>query len=100
MSPGSGRTAFFSAGEVPHEAPTASNGRRALFSAPPRRAGTIVVECTRCDARTPVPVLMLGTRLLLSLWIPFKPHPRFLMCPACNHPAWTTVHWRTLLAGA
>jgi len=73
------------------------DGRQALFSAPPRRLGTVVVECSRCDARTPTPVLELGTRLLLSLWVPLRMHSRFMLCPSCRRPAWTRVQWRTLL---
>jgi len=74
-----------------------ASGRRALFSAPPRRRRTVVVECSRCDARMPVPVLDLGRRLLLSVWFPLRSHPRLMLCPSCRHPAWTRVQWRTLL---
>jgi hypothetical protein len=80
-----------------HSGAGGESGRRALFSAPPRRRGTVVVECSRCDARTPVPVLDLGRRLVLSVWLPLRTHSHLMLCPACRHPAWTQVQWRTVV---
>ena len=95
-----GKEALFSAPR-PSPAPVqrgGGEGRQALFSAPPRRRGTVIVECDRCDARTPVPLVELGVRLLPSLWIPGKSFSRLMRCPACTHRTWCRVHWRDALA--
>jgi hypothetical protein len=77
--------------------PPASEGRQALFSAAPRRKGTVVVECSQCDARTPMPLAALGIRMVPSVWIPGRSFSRLMRCPACSQPTWCKVHWRTLL---
>ena len=96
MSTPDGREALFgpprpAAGQMP-----GAEGRRALFSAPPRRKGTVVVECDRCQARTPVPVVELGPKLVPSVWVPGRSFSRLLRCPACRQRTWCRVHWRTL----
>jgi hypothetical protein len=93
-----GREALF--GPVPppmDPKPPAGEGKQALFSAAPRRKGTVVVECSQCEARTPMPLASLGIRLVPSLWIPGRSFSRLMRCPACGDPAWCRVHWRTLL---
>lgn len=79
--------------------PPAGEGRQALFSAAPRREGTVVVECSSCEARSPVSLTALGTRMVPSLWLPIpgRQFTRFMRCPACNRATWCKVHWRTLL---
>jgi len=77
--------------------PPQGEGRQALFSAAPRRKGTVLVECSQCDARTPMPLASLGMQMLPSLWIPGRPFSRLMRCPACNQPTWCKVHWRSLL---
>ena len=100
MSQRNPREALF--GPVPppmdHQPPQ-SEGKQALFSAAPRRRGTVVVECSRCEARSPVPLAALGFRLVPSLWLPIpgRSFTRLMRCPACESPAWCKVHWRTLL---
>lgn len=71
----------------------AANGRRALFSAPPRRRGDALVECASCGARTPVPKLELPRKLLPSAFVPFRRHPHLMRCPACRALAWCRVDW-------
>ena len=95
-----GKRALF--GPVPppmdHQ-PPAGQGRQALFSAPPREKGTIVVECSTCEARSPVPLAALGIRMVPSLWLPIpgRQFTRLMRCPACDQATWCKVHWRTLL---
>ncbi len=90
-----GRPSLF--GPPPMESGTPANdGRRALFSAPRRTKGTVVVECSRCQARTPLPLARLVGRLVPSLWWPGRPYSRLLRCPGCGSIAWCRVHWRTL----
>jgi len=93
-----GRAALFGPVAPPMDRPQpAGEGRQALFSAAPRRKGTVLVECSRCDARTPVPLASLGVRMIPSLWIPGRSFSRLMRCPACDQPSWCRVHWRTLL---
>ena len=95
MSPESrGRNALF--GAVPVAGRSGARGKEALFSAPPRRSGTVVIECDRCEAQTPVPVVELLPRLVPSVWIPGRSFSRFLRCPSCGSWAWCRVRWRTL----
>ena len=103
MSPG-GRDTLFEApvpdGRAGHNGSNghaAGEGRRALFSAPPRRTGTVVVECSRCDAHTPVPVLQLPVRMLPSLFVPFRSYPLLMCCPAGRHLAWCRLDLSSLL---
>jgi hypothetical protein len=79
--------------------PPAGEGRQALFSAAPRRKGDVVVECSACEARSPVSLTALGIRMVPSLWLPIpgRAFTRFMRCPACNQPTWCKIHWRTLL---
>ena len=100
MSDVDGKHALFGPAHTSSGHRAAAEGRRALFSAPPRRRGTVVVECGRCQARTPVPLLELGTRLLPSVWLPLpgRAFSRLLRCPACDDVSWCRVHWRTVLS--
>ena len=79
--------------------PPAGQGRQALFSAAPREKGTVVVECSTCEARSPMPLTALGIRMVPSLWLPIpgRQFTRLMRCPACDQATWCTVHWRTLL---
>ena len=79
--------------------PPAGDGRQALFSAAPRTKGAVVVECSTCEARSPLPLSALGFRMVPSLWLPIpgREFTRFMRCPACNQATWCKVHWRTLL---
>ena len=98
MTPGRGRDALFEpVAADPHPRP-AADGRRALFSAPPRRKGTVVVECGRCQARSPIPFPELGVKLLPSVWVPGRAFSRLMRCPACGRPSWCRVHWRSLFS--
>jgi hypothetical protein len=81
----------------PNDAADPGYGRQALFSAPPRRKWTVVIECGRCQARTPVPLVELGPRLVPSLWLPGRPFSRLLRCPAGRHLAWSRIHWGSAL---
>jgi hypothetical protein len=69
-------------------------GKHALFSAGPRRSGTVVVECSRCFAHTRMTTVELGVRIaFFSLWIPGKRYSRWMQCPECERRSWCRVHW-------
>ena len=95
MSDPTGRQALF--GPPTGAAAPSANGRHALFSAPPRGRGQVVVECGRCHGRTPQSLVQLVGRLVPSLWLPGLAFSRLMRCPACDTVAWCRVHWRTLL---
>ena len=91
----SGRDVLFGAPVIEEDRPK-SNGRSPLFSAPPRRRGTVVVECEDCQGRTPVPAPELVVRLMFSFWLPLRSFSRLMRCPSCGSLTWCRVHWRTL----
>jgi hypothetical protein len=69
-------------------------GREALFSAGPHEAGTGVVECTHCGARTRVSYLEIAVRIaMISVWIPGKEHSRWMQCPNCQRRSWCRIKW-------
>lgn len=70
------------------------DGKRALFSAAQRSAGTLVVECEGCGGRTRVSYAELGRRMLpYNLWAPWRRHSRYLRCPACDRRTWVAARW-------
>lgn len=73
---------------------TPSPGKHALYSAGPRRSGTVVVECSRCLNHTRMPTIEAGVRIaFFSLWIPGKRHSRWMQCPECERRTWCRIHW-------
>ncbi len=69
-------------------------GKGALYSAGPRRKGTVVVECSRCLNHTRMSTIELGVRVaFISLWIPGKHYSRWMQCPECQRRTWCRVHW-------
>ena len=69
-------------------------GKRAFYSAGPRRRGTVVVECSRCLAHTRMTTLELGVRVaFISFWVPGKQYSRWMQCPECERRTWCRVHW-------
>lgn len=71
-----------------------ATGKQALYSAGPRRRGTVVVECSRCLNHTRMTTVELGVRIaFLSLWIPGKRYSRWMQCPECERRTWCRVHW-------
>ena len=71
-------------------------GRRAVFSASRRRPGSVVVDCGRCEARTPVVLPMLALQLVPSVWVPGRSYSRWMRCPACGAVTWCRIDWRAL----
>ncbi len=70
------------------------DGKEALFSVGPHQAGTGVVECTNCGARTRISYLEIAVRIaMISLWIPGKQHSRWMQCPNCQRRSWVRVEW-------
>ncbi len=99
-------------GGPPPEPPA---GRRAFFSDTSGRAGptgrpgaafddtevrpgltTVVVECRTCLQRTPMSLVGLGLSLVPSLWLPTRPWPRLMRCPACRRVSWCRIEWPSL----
>jgi hypothetical protein len=71
-----------------------NEGRTALFSTPPRQVGTVVIECSRCRARTRTSVVDLALRLAMgSAWWPLRPYQHWVRCPACAHRQWCRIGW-------
>lgn len=71
-----------------------ATGKDALYSAGPRRRGTVVVECSRCLNHTRMTTVELGVRIaFLSLWIPGRRYSRWIQCPECERRTWCRVHW-------
>jgi hypothetical protein len=69
-------------------------GKEALYSTGPPRPGTVVVECGECRARSRVSLPDLGMRMLTgSLFLPGRPRPHWLKCPACGHRNWCRIGW-------
>ena len=109
-----GRQALFSNGSAPEMSTPAAEGKRALFSdpspvaahapTPGRRTGpepvpdrtNAVIHCRTCLAATRVSIASLGISLLPSVWMPTRPYPRLLKCPACHHRSWCRIEWPRL----
>jgi len=73
------------------------DGRAALFSSGPRRAGTVLVTCSRCEARSRISLMRLAVLFAFgSFWAPLlhPDHPNWVMCPACNSRQWCRIGWR------
>jgi hypothetical protein len=69
-------------------------GKEALYSTAQREAGTVVVECSSCEARTRIPYTDFARRHLpFWLWIPGKRHSRLMRCPACEERTWVGARW-------
>lgn len=70
------------------------HGREALFSTGARRVGTVVVDCSACQARSRTSLPDLGLRLLtVSAWVPGRTHSHWMRCPACGRRTWCAVGW-------
>lgn len=97
-----GRRALFSDPSAPPgdrlEPADVPEGRRAVFSstspAPPAPGRlSAVVHCRTCLAATPMSLLALGLSLVPSLWLPTRPWPRLMRCPACHRTSWCRIDW-------
>ena len=97
----SGRRAFFSGAPLPSGAGRSSgsapgaSGARTAGTGEDIHAGltTAVVECRTCLDRTPISLLGLGLSLVPSLWLPTRPWPRLMRCPACHRVSWCRIEW-------
>jgi hypothetical protein len=94
-----GKRALFSVpeGDVP-SGPTRESvdpeGKSALYSTATRRVGTVVLDCARCKGRTRVSYPEFARRHLPAwLWLPWREHSRFMVCPACGNRAWVAARW-------
>ncbi len=90
-----GKSALFS--PPPMAAPDdrkQAKGRQALYSAGPRRPGTVVVECSRCMNHSRMTTVEAMVRIaFISAWIPGKKFSRWMQCPECEKRTWCRVHW-------
>ncbi|MCP3994490.1 MAG: hypothetical protein GY722_05410 [bacterium] len=69
-------------------------GKHALYSAGPRRRGTVVVECSRCLNHSRMTAVEAGVRIaFVSLWVPGKKFSRWMQCPECERRTWCRIHW-------
>jgi len=88
-----GKAALFSHGAVPM--PVYEEPERAP-EPDGRRAGTLVLECSACDARTRVNYLdFLMLNLPIGVWLPLPGlgFNRRMTCPACGQWTWLQAHW-------
>ncbi|MDJ0923247.1 MAG: hypothetical protein QNJ77_01690 [Acidimicrobiia bacterium] len=71
-----------------------AEGRHALYSAGPRRSGTVVVACSNCLNHTRMTTIEALVRIaFISAWIPGKKYSRWMQCPECERRTWCRVHW-------
>jgi hypothetical protein len=69
-----------------------SEGKDALYSTGPRQAGTVVVTCSSCEARSRINLTDLGLRWLSgSLWLPGRRNGHWMRCPSCGDRTWCSV---------
>jgi hypothetical protein len=81
-------------GEDPLMGGTAPTGKEALYSVGPRRPGSVVFACSRCDLITRMSTVEAGIRVLtFSAWIPGKRYSRWLLCPDCRRRTWCRIDW-------
>ena len=93
-----GKRALFSDPVGAASEPTAvapdAGGRNALFSTPPRRAGTVIVECSDCKVRSRVALTGLALRLATgSAWVPLGRYQHWVRCPSCGRRRWCRIGW-------
>lgn len=70
------------------------DGKHALYSAGPRRRGTVVVECSTCLNHSRMSTVEAGVRIaFISLWIPGKHFSRWMQCPECERRTWCRINW-------
>lgn len=69
-------------------------GKHALYTAGPRRSGTVVMECSHCLNHTRMTTVEACVRIaFISLWIPGKHFSRWVQCPECERRTWCRIHW-------
>jgi hypothetical protein len=74
---------------------TPRDGKDALYSSGPRQAGTVVVTCSSCAARSRINLTDLGLRWLTgSIWIPGRRNGHWMRCPSCAERTWCAIGWQ------
>jgi hypothetical protein len=89
----SGKAALFSHGATPL---VVDDDMHAHAPPEPRRAGTLVVECSACDVSTRVNYLdFMLLNLPIGVWLPLPGlgFNRRMTCPACGQWTWLRAHW-------
>jgi hypothetical protein len=73
---------------------SADDGKRALFSTAVRRPGTLVVDCSTCRGRSRLTYPEFVRRCLpVTVWIPWRRHSQWMVCPACERRTWMASRW-------
>ena len=71
-----------------------AEGKEALYSTAGDRTGTVVLACSTCGVHSRIPAIEAVVRIMAgSVWIPFKHHSRWMMCPVCQRRTWCRVEW-------
>jgi hypothetical protein len=90
----SGKDALFSHGAPPLDRDDIHVETR--DEPPPRRPGTVLVECSRCDGRTRINYLdFVLLNLPVGVWLPLPglQYNRRMTCPACGQWTWLHAKW-------
>jgi hypothetical protein len=93
-----GKHALFSVAAPSSPVPdsVATMRKESLFSASDgaRRAGTVVVECSNCGARSRLGwAEFVWRHVPIGLWIPWLRYSQYMVCPACERRTWLGVAW-------
>lgn len=83
------------------DSPTDTEGRRALFSAPPTSGpddrpaapGAVVVDCGSCGERSILTPRQALAQAVPSVHLPYvrRGHGSWMRCPACRRRTWVSV---------
>lgn len=69
-----------------------ADGKEALYSTGRRQAGTVVVQCSGCHARSRVNLTDLGLRWLTgTVWVPGRRNGHWMRCPSCHRRTWCSI---------
>ena len=96
----SGKAALFSHGAPPvtpgADDVLAGDDIEIIEETDARRAGTLVVECSACDARTRIGYVdFVLLNLPVGVWLPLPGlhFNRRMTCPACSQWTWLQAKW-------
>ena len=66
-----------------------ADGKDALYSTGPRQAGTVIVDCSACEARSRINLTDLAMRWVGgSIWVPGRKNSHWMRCPSCTKRTW------------
>ncbi len=68
------------------------DGKAALFSSAPRRAGRFKIQCSSCHDESHVGMSrMVKLAFPINFTLPFKYHHTWLRCPSCGQRTWVRI---------